>query len=117
MKLEQISRDSGQIAVLGSGPAVQALAALGLRAYYVSTDEQARERAERLVGAGFRVIFFTEDLAAALAPLLERYRKSAVPCLVTLPEAERAKESSLSRLKELVRRAVGTDVFGQERSR
>ncbi len=116
MRPEEISRDSGQIAVLGSGPAVQALAALGLRAYHVSTDEQAREKAESLVEAGFRVIFFTEDLAAALAPLLERYRKSAVPCLVALPEAGKIRESSLRRLKELVRRAVGTDVFGQERN-
>lgn len=109
--MRETTLDSGQVAVLGSGPAVQALAALGLKAFRASAGAGAVETAEKLVQAGFRVVFYTAELAADLAPVLEKHRRSAVPCLVALPGQD--KGANLARLKDLVRRAVGADVFSQ----
>jgi len=40
-----------------------------------------------------------------------RYSRSATPCLVMLPMG--AEQRGLERLREIVRRAVGADVFGR----
>ncbi|MBN2537994.1 V-type ATP synthase subunit F [candidate division WOR-3 bacterium] len=100
-----------QIAVVGNRETVVAFQAAGLAVFPVE-GAQAAEKVEELVADGFRVIFFTEELFSHLAPVLERYRKRAVPCLVALPVSEGSQES-VARLKEVVKRAVGADVFGK----
>jgi vacuolar-type H+-ATPase subunit F/Vma7 len=64
---------------------------------------------------GYRVIFFTEDLLPDLAPLLERHRHDATPCLVPLPVG--GSRAGMDRLRDIVRRAVGADVFGDATER
>jgi len=101
---------AGRIAVVGSREKTVAFKAAGLAVFPIEENGDALERVEALVEEGYRVVFFTEELFEALQPALDRYRRAAVPCLVALPMGERGR--SVDRLKEVVRKAVGADVFG-----
>jgi V/A-type H+-transporting ATPase subunit F len=99
-----------RIAVVGSREKTVAFKAAGLAVFPVEENGEALERVEVLVEEGYRVVFFTEELFEVLKPALDRYRRAAVPCLVALPLGEGGR--SVDRLKEVVRKAVGADVFG-----
>jgi vacuolar-type H+-ATPase subunit F/Vma7 len=101
----------GRIAVVGRQDVVTPFRAAGLETVAANPGPEAVEAVQRLVDAGFHVVFFTEDLFASLAGQLERYRRSAVPCLVPLPVGDA--RAGAARLREIVRKAVGADVFSQ----
>jgi vacuolar-type H+-ATPase subunit F/Vma7 len=68
-------------------------------------------RVEELACSGLTVLFYTEDLYPYLAGIVSRCSRTATPCLVMLPMG--AEQHGLARLREIVRRSVGADVFGQ----
>jgi len=104
-------------AVVGDPQTVIAFQAAGLAVRPVGPGEDAAAAVTELIAEGYRVIFFTEELTGALAPVLERYRREAVPCLVALPVSagpQTGKGAAMSRLQDVVRRAVGTDLFKEQ---
>lgn len=101
----------GPVAVVGERDVVAGFQAAGLAVFPAEPGPAAAALVERLVRQGFRVVFFTDDLFDSLGPLLERYRGAAVPCLVAL--ASGGAQPSVERFKEVVKRAVGADVFAQ----
>ncbi len=104
-------RQANRIAVIGRADIVVAFGAVGLAVFPVVAGRDASGTVENLVAAGYRVIFFTEDLFAYLLPVLERYRRGATPCLVALPLGG---GQGVARLKEMVRRAVGAGAWGHD---
>ncbi len=103
--------DIGPVAVVGEENAVAAFRAAGLAVFPAEPGPGAAAVVERLVAQGFRVIFFTADLFNSIGQVLEKYRKAAVPCIVALPSG--IDDPTVERLKNVVRMAVGADVFGQ----
>jgi vacuolar-type H+-ATPase subunit F/Vma7 len=99
-----------RIAVIGRKDIVVAFQAAGLAVFPVEPGPEAVSQVERVVAAGHQVVFFTEDLFPFLGSQLEKYRRAATPCLVALPLG--GAQQSVARLKEVVRRAVGADIFG-----
>ena len=65
-----------KIAVVGDAQSVQGFAALGLETCPAETPEYARPILHRLAKEDTAIIYITEQLAAGLAPELERYRKT-----------------------------------------
>jgi len=108
---EESRREAPSVAVVGRADAITAFRAVGLDVFAAEPGSDAVARVERLVADGYRVVFFTSELFGSLAPLLDRYRKSAVPCLVALPEG--GGTESVARLRAAVRKAVGADVFAE----
>jgi vacuolar-type H+-ATPase subunit F/Vma7 len=101
---------AARIAVVGRKDIVIAFQAAGLAVFPVEPGPEVADEVERLTAAGHQVIFFTEDLFPHLEGVLEKYRKAATPCLVALPLG--GDQQSVARLKEVVKRAVGADIFG-----
>jgi vacuolar-type H+-ATPase subunit F/Vma7 len=101
---------TARIAVVGRGDVVVAFQAAGLAVFPVEPGPGVVGEVERLVAAGHQIVFFTEDLFPYLGSLLEKHRKAATPCLVALPLG--GAQQSVARLKEVVKRAVGADIFG-----
>jgi vacuolar-type H+-ATPase subunit F/Vma7 len=64
----------------------------------------------RLVKEGYGIIFFPEDFLKELSSVLAEVKGSAMPCLIPIPSRP-DQRASVSRLKELVRRSVGADIF------
>lgn len=110
MSTETSMASASQIAVVGRPDVVVPFRAAGLAVFPVEPGPEAGRRVQELVDGGYSVVFFTEDLFPFLGTLLERARRSATPCLVSLPTS--GEQQGAVRLKEVVKRAVGADVFG-----
>lgn len=108
--MEELRIQTSHIAVVGNPEIISAFRAAGLAVFPVQAEPDAGKQVQRLVDEGYRVIFFTEELSRYLEPVLERARRTAVPCIVALPTG--AGKGGITRLKAIVRRAVGADIFG-----
>jgi vacuolar-type H+-ATPase subunit F/Vma7 len=102
---------TGRAAVAGRPEVIAPFRAAGFAVFPVEPGPEAGAEIEKLLDGGLSVLFYTEDLAPHLAGLIGRYSRSATPCLVMLPMG--AEQRGLDRLREIVRRAVGADVFGR----
>lgn len=100
-----------RVGVVGRPEVIAPFRAAGFAVFPVEPGPDASAKVERLLGAGLAVLFYTEDLSEHLAGLLDRYCRSATPGLVMLPMG--AEQRGFERLREIVRRAVGADVFGR----
>jgi vacuolar-type H+-ATPase subunit F/Vma7 len=102
---------AGRIGVVGRSDVIAPFRAAGFAVHPVEPGPGASVEVESLIAAGLSVLFYTEDLAPHLSGLLGRYSRSATPCLVMLPMG--AEQRGSERLREIVRRAVGADIFGR----
>jgi vacuolar-type H+-ATPase subunit F/Vma7 len=100
-----------QVGVIGRPEVVAPFRAAGLAVFPVEPGPEAVAKVEELAGSGLTVLFYTEDLYPHLEGIVARYSRTATPCLVMLPMG--TEQRGLVRLREIVRRAVGADVFGQ----
>ncbi len=99
------------VGVVGRPDVIAPFRAAGFAVFPVEPGPDACAKVESLVETGLSVLFYTEDLSPHLAGLVGRYSRSATPCLVMLPMG--AEQRGFARLREIVRRAVGADVFGR----
>ena len=77
----------------------------------VEPGPAASDKVQELAVAGYGVVFYTEDLSDCLRPTVTRCSRTATPCLVMLPMG--ARQEGIARLREIVKRAVGADIFGR----
>ncbi len=101
------------VAVIGSEEVVVPFRALGVDVFPLTNIGGARAKVEALVSQGYQLIFFTDELARELQPLIERFRATARPCLVALPFT--AAESGADRVRDAVRRACGVDILSAQK--
>jgi vacuolar-type H+-ATPase subunit F/Vma7 len=102
---------AGRVGVVGRSDVIAPFRAAGFAVFPVEPGREAGAEVEALIAAGLSVLFYTEDLSPHLAGLIGRYSRSATPCLVMLPMG--VEQRGFERLREIVRRAVGADVFGR----
>lgn len=99
-----------KVAVVGRAAIIAPFAAAGLLVVPVDPGPGAEAAVRAVADTGTAVIFYTEDLQPYLGGMLKQCSKDALPCLALLPMGAGA--SGFERLREIVRRAVGADVFG-----
>ncbi len=102
----------GRVAVVGKGDVVVPFRAAGLAVFGLEAGEDPVVQVEELIEQGYQLIFFTDDLAGALQPLIERYQSQALPCLVALPFTGTG--AAEKRLRDAVRRACGADLLTEK---
>ncbi len=100
---------SGRVAVVGPAEVVIPFRASGLEVFPVEASTDPLALVEKLLREGYQLIFFTDDIAERLQPVLERHRFSALPCLVALPLT--GSTAGEDKLRAAVRRACGVDVL------
>jgi len=100
-----------RVGVVGRAEIIAPFRAAGIAVFPIEPGPDAGSAVEALLDAGVAVLFYTEDLSPHLTGLLDRYSRSATPSLVMLPMG--AEQRGFERLREIVRRAVGADVFGR----
>ena len=99
------------VGVVGRPEVIAPFRAAGFVVFPVEPGPDAGVEVEKLLDAGLSVLFYTEDLSPHLTGLIGRCSRTATPCLVMLPMD--AEQRGFERLREIVRRAVGADVFGR----
>lgn len=101
------------MAVAGPASVLAPLRAAGLTVVDCSPGPAAAGKVEELIAGGNRVVFYAKELEPSLEHLISRYRGAALPCLMPLPTGTMSSDST--RLRELVKRAVGVDIAGADR--
>jgi vacuolar-type H+-ATPase subunit F/Vma7 len=102
---------AARVGVVGRPEVIAPFRAAGFGVFPIEPGPDAGTQVEKLLAAGLSVLFYTEDLSPHLADLVSRHSRGATPCLVMLPMG--AEQRGFERLREIVRRAVGADVFGR----
>ncbi|MBM3314312.1 hypothetical protein FJY71_00520 [candidate division WOR-3 bacterium] len=100
---------AGRVAIIGRAATVAAFRGAGMEVAGLDDNEDAAARCQALLDSGCQVVFYTEDIAGRLAALVERNRTRPLPCLAALPVGD--SRAASERLKDIVRRAVGADVY------
>jgi vacuolar-type H+-ATPase subunit F/Vma7 len=108
-------RPAGKVGVVGRTDVLAPFRAAGFVVFPVEPGPEADARVEELIGTGLSVLFYTEDLSPYLAGLVSRRSRAATPCMVMLSMG--AEQRGFARLREVVKRAVGADVFGRGQAR
>jgi vacuolar-type H+-ATPase subunit F/Vma7 len=102
---------AARVGVIGRPEVIAPFRAAGFSVFPIEPGPDAGPMVETLLHSGLSMLFYTEDLSSHLAGLIGKYSRGATPCLVMLPMG--AEQRGFERLREIVRRAVGADVFGR----
>ena len=102
-----------KIAIVGQRDQILAFTALGLETYPVTDDPSAVSEVTRLSNEGYAVILVQERFFKALGDLLETYSAEVTPCIAAIPGSGGSQGLALDSLREIVKKAVGADIFAQ----
>jgi len=106
------SQLAARVGVVGRAEVVAPFRAAGLAVFPLQPGPEVAARVEEIAASGLAVLFYTEDLYPYLGGTVNRCSRTATPCLVMLPMG--SEQRGLVRLRDLVKSAVGADVFGRE---
>jgi V/A-type H+-transporting ATPase subunit F len=100
-----------KIAVIGDWESVMGFRALGLQTYPVVSPEEARDTIHRLAGENCAVIYLTEQLAAKLGDVLDRYKNALRPAIILIPGRDGSLGIGRNDIQRSIERAVGADIL------
>ncbi len=100
-----------RIAVVGDWESVMGFRALGLDTYPVSQPEEARRKIHELAKSDCAVIYLTEQLAAELTDVLDRYKDELRPAIILIPGRVGSLGIGKKNIQSSIERAVGADIL------
>jgi vacuolar-type H+-ATPase subunit F/Vma7 len=68
-----------------------------------------------LISEGTKIILFTEEFIDELNDVLMRYRTETTPCLIPIPTGRGKTKLAIERIRGVIKKAVGADVFLEEK--
>jgi V/A-type H+-transporting ATPase subunit F len=66
-----------------------------------------------LAREGYNIIMVTENLAASMQDVMREFQNEPVPSIVPIPSTLGSEGFALTRLREAIKRAVGTDILAE----
>jgi V/A-type H+-transporting ATPase subunit F len=102
------------IAFLGDRDTVAGFRPLGLGVYPVRDQAEARVALQTARESGCRVLLMTEEAAAWLDAELEEMAAHPLPAVLVVPSTKGTAGLGMQRLRSLVEKAVGADIFSRE---
>jgi len=108
---------TSNIAVIGDRDSVFCFNAIGVDVFPVADGAQAREAFERAYRGGYAIIFITEAFASQMEDRLRELAWRPLPSVVLIPDNRGSRGLGLTKVRETVKKAVGADIFAEERER
>jgi len=105
---------TSNIAVIGDRDSILCFQAVGLKTFPVLGPEEARERMAQVLKGDYAVIFLTEGLAGSLEDMIEEVSSRPLPSIVLIPNNRGSLGIALSKMRDMIRKAVGADIFREE---
>lgn len=102
------------LAIVGKRSTVMPFLATGARVVYVKEGECVKT-VEDLIKDGMKIIFFTEEFIDELSEILLKYRTQTLPCLIPIPSGRGKTRIAIERIRGVIKKAVGADIFLEER--
>lgn len=97
-------------AVVGDRESIYGFAALGL-AVCEATAENAGDIINDLAKKGYAVIYVTENIAAEIRPVIEKYRSVSIPAVILIPGVKGNTGEGVRDVHRSVEKAVGSDIL------
>ena len=76
-----------------------------------SDIEEAERAIRQFVKEGYEIIFLSERLAEDMEEELKRYRASAYPLILPIPDRAGPTGYSMNKITENMEKAIGTNIF------
>jgi V/A-type H+-transporting ATPase subunit F len=102
------------LAIVGKRETVMPFLATGARVVYVKEGDCAAT-VEDLIKEGAKIILFTEEFIDELSDVLLKYRTETLPCLIPIPSGRGKTKVAIERIRGVIKKAVGADIFLEER--
>lgn len=105
---------STELAIIGKKQEVLPFLATGALVCDVEKGE-AEKKIIELINQGMRVILFAEEFTDELKNVLRKYQTEPFPCLIPFSTGATKNRIAITRLKEIIKKAVGVDIFLEEK--
>jgi V/A-type H+-transporting ATPase subunit F len=102
------------LAIVGKRETVMPFLATGAKVVYVKEGDCAAI-VEGLIKEGSKIILFTEEFIEELSDVLTKYRTETLPCLIPIPSGRGKTKVAIERIRGVIKKAVGADIFLEER--
>jgi len=103
--------DKTKVAAVGEHSSVILFHTAGIATKSVSNTEEAERAVYQFVKEGYEVIFLSERFAEQMEEPLKRYRASAYPLILPVPDRAGPTGYSMRRITENMEKAIGTNLF------
>ena len=104
---------TSNVAVIGDRDSVLCFKAVGVDVYPAADPAEAAEIFGRLIRDEYAVIFITEPLAVELDEQIQEVAYRPLPSVVLIPNSKGALGHGSERIREVVKKAVGADIFAE----
>ena len=106
--------EENRIAVLGDYDSIYGFASLGLSTFPVDNIEDASKTLRTLASSGYGIIYITEELAAQVPKVIDKYKESMTPAIIQIPGVKGNTGDGIKAVRRSVEQAVGSDIlFGE----
>lgn len=102
------------LAIVGRKETIMPFLATGAEVVYAQKGECVKV-VEDLISRGTKIILFTEEFIDELEDVLARYRTETTPCLIPIPTGRGKTKLAIERIRGVIKKAVGADVFLEEK--
>ncbi len=102
------------LAIVGKKETIMPFLATGAKVVYVKEKECVKV-VDDLIKEGVKIIFFTEEFIEELDEILLKYRTETFPCLIPIPTGRGKTKLAIERIRGVIKKAVGADVFLEEK--
>ena len=105
-----------KIAVVGSRDTITGFKALGLTTFPVKDVDEAGRTLRKIATEEYATIFITDDLAQYLEKEIRELERNIplYPSIVIIPSHRGSTGLGMRKIRSLVERAVGTDLFADK---
>lgn len=100
-----------KIGVVGDKDSILAFKAIGIEAFPVVGEEEARKTVDRLAMEEYGVIFITEQVAATIEETIERYNDKMLPAVILIPSNQGSLNIGMQKISDNVEKAVGVNIL------
>ncbi len=104
----------GKVICIGEYDVVFPFKAVNLEINPVTNGEEALEAVKSFIDKGYALILVQEDFLEAIQPVLDETVDQPLPAIISIPGSEATRGQALLRLREVIKRAVGMDIFVQK---
>ncbi len=101
-------------AVIGDRTSVLGFQALGFEAYPVSEPKEARDLWPDIMAKDYTIIMVTEEVYHEIEDLACECGNQFTPAVLIIPPAKGGEGLGFERIKKIVEKAIGIDIFSEE---
>ncbi len=100
-----------KIAAVGDRASIIIFNTAGITTCAASNAKEAELAVRRLATDGYKVIFISERYTSDLADIIEKYRESAYPAIIPIPDRSGTMGVGNKKIIANMEKAIGTNIF------